>query len=387
MLILNLNLKMKSYLITGLAILLFSCEKNNSIIDVSDKSNTLKIIEAEKATQNMSAISFCVVKGDSLIWSGALGEANKSTSTKATTDTRFIIASLSKAVTTVAVLKLAESNLLNLDADINTYLPFKVINPNFPTMKITTRMLLNHTSSISDDNYKRYDFYCWNEDCSTPLGTFLKDFYDKNGQFYSNTNFYNYQPGSQAMYTNLGFTLLGYIVERVANKPFDEYCKQAIFLPLRMTKTEWRIKNVPLNELAVPYSPTITSSTPHYTFPDYPDGGLRTTPTDISKFMRMLMNNGIYNKNKILSPQTINLMRQRTSSVSTPIGTLNFGLGLYYLNFKGKELYGHGGNELGTSTEMCFDPTSKVGVIVFTNTTNPQLDLIVYSLYKYGVAQ
>lgn len=381
-------MKSKNYLIIGLGLLIFSCKKQNITLDVSDKASILKIIEAEKATQNISAISFCVVKGDNLIWSDALGEANKSIPTKATTDTRFIIASISKSITAVAAMKLAENKLLDLDSDINTYLPFEVKNPSFPTMKITTRMLLNHTSSISDAKYGKYDFYCWNEDCAVPLGSFLKDFYDSKGQFYSNDNFHGYQPGAQAMYSNMGFALLGYIIERIAKKPFDEYCKQNIFLPLGMTKTEWRLKNVPLNELAVPYSPaSYTSSTPHYTFPDYPNGGLRTTPTDLSKFMRMLINNGTHNKAQILSPQTINLMRQRTSSITSPIGTLNFGLGLYYFNFKDKELYGHGGNELGTSTEMCFDATSKVGIVVFTNTSNPNLDLIINSLYKYGIAQ
>ena len=380
-------MKSRNFLIIGLSLLFFSCEKSNITVDVSDKASILKIIEAEKATQNMSSISFCVVKGDSLIWSGALGEANKSIPTKATTDTRFIIASISKSITAVAAMKLVENKLLNLDADINTYLPFEVKNPNFPTVKITTRMLLNHTSSISDAKYNKYNFYCWNEDCAVPLGTFLKDFYDSKGQFYSNDNFHSYQPAAQAMYSNMGFALLGYIVERIAKKPFDEYCKQTIFLPLGMTKTEWRIKNVPLSELAIPYSPTITSATPHYTFPDYPNGGLRTTPTDLSKFMRMLINDGTHNKVKILSPQTINLMRQKTSSITSPIGTLNFGLGLYYFNFKDKELYGHGGNELGTSTEMVFDAASKVGVIVFTNTSNPKIDLIINSLYKYGISK
>ncbi len=371
----------------GLALLLFSCQKNNITLDGSDKANVLKIIEAEKAMQNMSAISFCVVKGDSLIWSQALGEANKSTATVATTDTRFIIASISKTITAVAAMKLVETNLLNLDEDINTYLPFQVKNQNFPNMKITAKMLLNHTSSISDKNYSRYNFYCWNEDCATPLGTFLQDFYDNGGQFYANDNFHSYQPGAQASYSNMGFALLGYIVERIANKPFDEYCRQNIFLPLGMTKTEWRLKNTPLNELAIPYSPTITSATPHYTFPDYPNGGLRTTPTDLTKFMRMLINNGTHNNVQVLLPQTVNLMQQRTSSISTLIGTLNFGLGLYYFDFKDKELYGHGGDELGTSTQMVFDATSKVGVVVFTNTTNPKIDLIISSLYKYGVSQ
>jgi CubicO group peptidase (beta-lactamase class C family) len=359
------------------------CAKQEIIVNTKDKSNIIELIESEKNTQNISAVSFCVVRGDSIIWSNALGEANKSTNTVATSETRFLIASISKTVTAVAAMKLAEKNILNLDADINKYLPFQVRNPNYASTPITARMLLNHSSSIADAHYSTFNFYCWSTDCPTPLGTFLQDFFDSNGQFYSTKSFLNNSPGSKGNYTNLGIALLGYIVERLANQPFDAYCKQNIFVPLGMTKTEWRLKNIPINELAVPYTPTHTSSKPHYTFPDYPNGGLRTTPTDLSKFMRMLMNNGSFNGVNILKPETINLMLQKTSSV----GGDDFGLGLFYYNFKGELLVGHSGGELGTTTQMFFNKDKKVGAIVFANITSAKLDLIFYSLYKYAAEQ
>ena len=67
--------------------------------------------------------------------------------------------------------------------------------------------------------------------------------------------------------------------------------------------------------------------------------------------------------------------------------TFDFGLGLYYTSFNGATLYGHGGGEQGTSTAMHFDPSTKVGVVAFTNTTSANLDLIIYTLYKYGKLQ
>jgi CubicO group peptidase (beta-lactamase class C family) len=376
---------MRQSVILVLALLLFACDKQEVVIDVAKKDNVRKIIESEKRVQKLNAVSYCVVKGDSLIWSEAVGNATDNL--QASTETRFLIASVSKAVTAVAALKLSESGILNLDADINTYLPFQVRNPKFSNVPITTRMLLNHSGSISDAHYQQFNFYCWNKDCTIPLGVFLNDFFNTSGQFYSSNSFYDYSPGSQANYTNMGYALLGYIVERVANRPFDEYCKQNIFIPLGMTKSEWRLKNIPVAELAIPYSPTFTSSTPHYTFPDYPNGGLRSTPRDISLFLRMIINNGTFKGNRIISTQTAELMKKYTLSLTRGGLTFDFGLGIYYSDVKGKRLLGHGGGEQGTSTAMHYDPESRVGVVVFTNTTSANLNKIIYPLYKFGIEQ
>lgn len=371
------------YAIFLVLILLFSCQKEEIVIDTSSKANVLKIIEAEKGLQNLHAVSFCVVKGNEVLWSDAIGNATETKS--ATTETRFFVASITKSVTAVAIMQLMEKNLLNLDADISIYLPFQVRNPKHPNVPITTRMLLNHSSSISDAFYSTFDFFCWNIDCPTPLGTFLNDFLNTSGKFYSSKTFYTYSPGTQGNYSNLGFALLGYIIERVSNQPFDEYCKQYIFLPLGMNQAELRLKNVPLSELATPFSATITPSKPYYTLPDYPAGGLITTPNELSIFLRMLINKGTFNSVKILDPQTIELMQKKTMPLTRGGLDFHLGLGMYYHNFKGKELYGHGGGDQGITTNMAYDIENGVGVIVFTNTTLANLDLMMYSLYKFGI--
>ena len=364
------------------------CTKNEEIvIDTKQKANVLKIIEAESQIQSLNSVAFCVLKDDNVLWADAIGYANKEKNKLATPDTRYLIASISKAVTAIATMQLQEQQKLDLDTDINTYLPFSVRNPNFPEKIITIRMLLNHTSSISDDQLNKYNFYCFGYDCTEPLGNFVDNFFSTGKEYYSSDSFFNYTPGEKGNYTNLGYTLLGYIVEKTANQPFDEYCKQNIFLPLGMSKTEWRIKNTPFDEWAVPYSVTNTPTMPYYSFPDYPDGGLKTTVADLSKFLRMLMLDGKLNSVQILRPETIQLMRNPTVGFQRGSLFLQFGLGMYYTDIKGKILYGHGGGEQGTSTEMYYDLNSKVGVIIFTNTTNANLNLITYSLYKYGIQQ
>jgi CubicO group peptidase (beta-lactamase class C family) len=175
------------------------------------------------------------------------------------------------------------------------------------------------------------------------------------------------------------------LVEVIAQKPFDIYCKENIFNPLEMTKTEWRLSNIPLNELAIPYGPLFTPSSPHYTFIDYPDGGLRTTVIDLSKFLRMIIMNGSFNRHEIISPETISIMKQSTGEKDADGYT--YGLGLLYMKNGNFNLCGHDGGEQGVSTQMFYDSNSGTGAIVFTNTSMRYLDLITNALIQYGINQ
>jgi CubicO group peptidase (beta-lactamase class C family) len=377
----------KSIMVLAVLILTGACEKESTLVDTSQKEEVLAVIKSEKGIQGMPSVAFCVVKNERLLWSDAIGYADVDKKIGATPETRYLIASISKAVTAIALMQLYDRGLFKLDDDINKFLPFKVIHPKHPDVPITFKMLLNHTSSISDLHYNTFNMYCWNHDCPTPLDEYMRNFFTPGNQLNSPNNFYDYQPGEKANYTNNGFALIGYLVEVITKKRFDVYCKEQIFNPLGMKKTEWRLANIPLNELAIPYAPTITSKKPHYTFPDYPNGGLRTTVLDLSKILRMLIMKGTLDGKQILKSETVALMQKRTSSIDRGIVSFQPGLGMYHQEIGGRELYGHGGNEQGAATEMFFDANEGTGVIVFTNSNFSNLEVIFSSLFQYANQQ
>lgn len=287
--------------------LLFSCKKDDAPVDISSPAEVLKIIQAEKNIQNLNSVAFCVVRNDQILWIDAIGSANREKKITATPETRYLIASISKTITAVAAMQLYEKGLLDIDADVNIYLPFTVKNTKFPDQKITTRMLLSHSGSISDDRIHELNLLCFGFDYPQPMGDFLNDLFTEGRQYYSTKNYYNYSPGEKANYSNVGFTLIGYLVERVSGQDFDTYCKANIFIPLGMTKSEWYLKNTPQEELAIPYSPLLTGvfQSPHFTSPCLPAANLRTTVTDLSKFLRAIIMNGSFNDYQMLKPETI----------------------------------------------------------------------------------
>lgn len=357
-----------------------SCQKDDDLT-VNSKEELEQKLKDEVERQDLISIAYCVVKNDRILHSGAFGYADVDNNLLAQDNTRYLIASISKTITAVALMQLVEQNIISLDDNINAYLPFPVRNPNYPNQKITYRMLLSHTSSISDEFQENFELDCFGTDCSMTLEQYFNNVFVSGGPYYSNDNFSNNAPGTNEDYSNLGSALVGYLVERISQMPFDEYCKNNIFVPLEMTKTEWRLANIPLNELAIPYSSEITSANPHYTFPDYPNGGLRTNVLDLSKFLRAIIMNGSLNGTQILTSVSVNEMK-----------TLQFGsteqcLSFYYEVIGDNRYLGHSGGEKGATAEMYFDKDSNIGIIVFSNEEDAPLDNIISLLFNYGKKQ
>ena len=106
-----------------------------------------KIIEFLMRRGHFPSISTCIIKNDQVVWSKGYGFSNKEEGILATENTVYQIASVTKTVTGTALMQLYDQGHFNLDDNVNDYLPFNLINPNFPEHLITFRMLLSHQTS------------------------------------------------------------------------------------------------------------------------------------------------------------------------------------------------------------------------------------------------
>ncbi len=144
-----------------------------------------------------------------------------------TPDSLLRIASLSKLVTSIGVMKLVEQKKIDLDADVSNYLGFSLRNPAFPNTPITARLLMTHNSSVRDDGENYWAAYPHTLQELFKPGTAL---WNKGAHFDSNS-----APGKQFVYTNLNYGILATIVERVSGERFDHYMSKAVFQPLGIT--------------------------------------------------------------------------------------------------------------------------------------------------------
>jgi CubicO group peptidase (beta-lactamase class C family) len=338
-------------------------------------------IKANLVQAHIPGLSAAIVKNGQIVWKGAYGYSRVNAQEPVTSDTLFELASVSKTVIATAVMQVWENGLLDLDADINLYLPFQVINPHFPDVPITTRMLMTHTSSINDVDLIYVREYRLG-DPTIPLGIFLEDYLTPGGQYYDpDGNYSQAAPGTVWDYSNIGASLAAYLVETITGIPFDEYCKTKIFQPLGMTETSYRFADLDTSHIAMPYGYNDHSGRYYpygfYGCPIYPAGWVITSAPQLARHLISFIQYGEVDGVRILRPETVEEMRR----IQYPDVSSTFGLLWYYKTLHSWELMGHNGGNNGVSTEMFFRPEDGVGVILLMNGNWTQQNLhIIYAV-------
>jgi CubicO group peptidase (beta-lactamase class C family) len=314
----------------------------------------------------LPGLSAAVVRGSEVVWSRAWGLANIAAGRRVTPDTLFMLASVSKTVIATAVLQAMEENLFELDTDVNDVLPFSVRNPVHPGVPITVRELLTHTSSIRDNWNLLIDSYVAG-DAAMELGRFLRRYLAPGGADLAPNNYYAFGPGRSYRYANVGASLAAYLVEAASGIGFDTWCERRIFAPLGMDRAGWHLAGLPRRDVAIPYGWAGAKNTyvPYgqYGYPDYPDGALRTTASQLARHLAMVMNGGSWHGHRLLSAATVReLRRDQIPDLEPDQGLIWFGL-----QRAGRSLFGHDGGDDGVATVCFFDPEADVGVVALAN--------------------
>ncbi len=322
----------------------------------------------------MAGVAGSIIIDGKIVWMKGYGYADKANKIPFTENTVMNVASITKTLTGVCMMRLVEEKKLSLDADINTYLPFKVINPYAPKEKITLRMIATHSSSLADrDPFYGDSTYFTDKDSPEPLGDFLKEYFVPGGKHYSDSNFYQAKPGEYWEYSNIAAGLAGYIVERISGKKLNEYSQSLIQKPLGMKNSSWFLSETDRSKHAKLYRNQGDRSfqIPLYGMTTYPDGGLRTSVNDLSQFFAMLLKKGTHNGKRILQAATIKDMQTLQFTAKNKPANMNLAEkneGIFWRTKNNVTLLGHGGRDHGVKTLMLTDMNKTVGIILFTNT-------------------
>ena len=374
------TLRINLTFLLSLLLFTYSCTKDE--IPINTATDFEEYIQDEMDIQNIPAMSVLIFKENQSIYEHYFGKANLEQNTVLAPDHLFLLASISKTVTATALLQLYDQGLFLLDDKINDYLSFEVNVPNQNTA-ITFKMLLTHTSAINDGSALDGQYY-YGEDSPLALASFLENYLTPGGDFYNaSENFHDFTPGTKHEYSNEGSALIAVLVEEISGLDFNTYCKQNIFTPLGMTNTHWRLDEIS-QTIVQPYEYTNSGyeAVQHYTFTDYPNGGLRSTTRDMFTFLSAFVSDGLSNNYQLLKAETVNKM------ISPQIPNIDDEVGLHlFLMNKNHNLWGHDGGEQGVSTILAFNPSTKIGAIVLSNQSDIDLDAILEEAYKFGLKQ
>jgi CubicO group peptidase (beta-lactamase class C family) len=324
----------------------------------------------------LAGLGACIVKDGRIAWNGGFGLADIESKRPVAIDTIFNVGSVSKTVTLAAFMLLWEKGQCGLDDDINEYLSFPVRNPRFPEKPITLRMLLSFTAGIFDVDFEagrnRLDFLEENHDPEISAEEALKEFLVPGGKYYSDKNFLESAPGERYAYSNSSYSLIGCVVERLGGRPFWEYSREKIFVPLRMKDSSWRLADLNRGRFAYAYlkkSGRVSKEEPS-TWPGYMDGGLYTTVGDFGNFLIMMMNRGRFEGRQIMKPETVDTMLALQNPKGAPQGrgfpTLGRGFVWVLSEIKGRRIFQMNGFGPAFFAQVYFDPAQKIGGAFFT---------------------
>lgn len=344
-------------------------------------------------------LAYLVMKGNAEKGYGCFGYADTRRKTPVKRTTLFRIASISKPITATAIMQLVQRRKCRLDEDVSRYLGYTLRNPRYPKKPITLRHLLTHTSGITDHgHYERFLEASYSMS-PPPLSSIVR----RGGIYYTKKAWKKQPPGKSFEYSNLGFGVIGTLVERISKMRFDEYCKKNIFMPLGM-KSSFNIDDIAdADDIATLYAHyseeerehgdnknkrefepsmdnynggrpperNLRGFTPGYNAMIHsPQGGARTSVDDLGKFMATCMNGGAHRGGRILQYWAAAYMQRELWSGAQPNGIRRKnGLSFHITQnlVKGVRLVGHSGRAYGFQGMMYFDPVRKNGIIILMN--------------------
>jgi CubicO group peptidase (beta-lactamase class C family) len=343
-----------------------------------------EFVIAQMNATHVAGLAATVARDGHPLWTNSYGYADAALGRKVTDATRFGIGSVSKVVTAVAALQLVEQGKLALDADLAMVVPFPFRNPKFADKPITLRHLLTHTSSLVRD-FDTTAFPAVIPEAQTATMP-LKDAIE--GVFTGSNSYRDVAPGTQYEYSNLGASVVGYIVERVSGEKFEDYVAAHVYRPLGMNATYARFHEYvggPGTDWAMPYSwedqKLADIPLPTQADPFYPCGEMLSTPTDLALLFGALAGGGTVLGHKVLESATVDQM------LTAQLPGINFDSPLQGLIVYGQDvgpdmMIGHAGNIWGSSSDGRFRKSDHLTVVVLVNadavaeTAPPVMDMI-----------
>ena len=311
------------------------------------------LIPSQLRNRNIAGAVVSVVKDGQVLFQKGYGYADVEQKKPVLPDqTLFRPGSISKLFTATAVMQLVEQGKLDLDRDINDYLDFAI--PKTYPQPVTLRQLLTHTGGFQET---LKNLFVAHQSDIKPLRTYLVN--EMPARIFA--------PGKIPSYSNYGFTLAGYIVERASGEKFERYIENHILKPLGMNHSTF---DQPLptqlaSQMSKGYLGASKKPRDFEWVQAAPAGALTTTAADMTRFMLAFLQNGAVEGVSILKPETVRQMETRQFEFDPMLP----GLGITFMEYliDPVRIIAHGGDTVYFHSDMILVPDAHVGYFLSYN--------------------
>jgi D-alanyl-D-alanine carboxypeptidase len=343
-------------------------------------------------------LSLVIVKDEEIVYQKGFGLADGLRNVPATADTVYNQWSMVKPFTAAAVLQLHEQGLLDIDDPVSNYLPFfEVQYPSESSETITIRHLLNHSSGFRNNVPEIIGWVHFDGDPEWDQTDLIKEKLPDYAEL-------DYEPGSQGVYTNVGYMVLTAVIEATSGQTYQQYMIDHIFKPLRMDQTNWIYTKAMIANEATGAAPSVDIQAlllplvmeknkrdvlirekrdgilwfNHvYTDQKGPTGPIGP-PTDTARFILAYLSGGELDGRRILSEESVAMLTNESHILpgNTPEANefkdydeMYQGLGWAYV-VEGDDFFiTHSGGGPGFAANMRLYPNRDLGMVILANGT------------------
>ena len=341
------------------------CAGASNVQENPDYSLIDSFIQSQMEDCRIPGFSVGIIRGNDLVYMQGYGRADE-TGRAVTPQTPFVVGSVSKTMTALAVMQLAEEGKVALDKPVQTYLPSFALADGSMAAAVTVRQLMNHTSGIpTEAEFQAASLRGDDETISGLVGKF--------GVIAPAS-----KPGEKFRYGNANYIILGELIQKVSGMSYGEYMKTRIFDPLEMHHSHTTLIEAAADGLAVGYRSIFGFAVPSglpYRQDFLPAASIISCAEDMTHFMMAMQNGGRYKDAQVLSAQGIGQMMASSSEVSRWV---SYGLGWYVTS---GSIY-HGGELSDYQAKVKLLTEDGLGIVLMYNTSSSTLGTLLNVGYR-----
>jgi CubicO group peptidase (beta-lactamase class C family) len=314
-----------------------------------------------------------IVSRDSIVHLGTYGLADVKAGQPVTETTHFCLGSCTKSFTGLALLKLAGKGRIDLNTPVREIAPeIEIENPWKDVHPVRVIHLLEHTAGFEDSHINWFYFQGPALTLRQALGakTHLHKVY--------------WPPGTRFCYSSVGFTIAGYIIEKVSGRQYGDYMQEALLEPIGMTSSTVGSSEESRRLLATGYD---KHSRPFPRWYDYdePAGAMNASIEEMARFIQFMLHRGAVGEKRIIAADLFDRIGRPTTTLAAQAGLAtgySFGIGTNYKN--GAKWYGHGGAVPGFVAEYAYNLDLGIGFVVLQNSFDLTFnDALFYRTWRF----
>src|SRR5688500_1616615 len=303
-----------------------------------------------------------LVRLDGVEWAGGVGYADRDARTPVTADTHFRAGSISKTFVAIALVQLYEDGEIDLDTPVAELASdVEIDNAWMGGDPVRLIHLLQHTAGLDDMHFN--EIYNQSHPPDLPLPEVLA--------LNPSSRVVRWQPGTRMSYSNPGYAIAGYLIEKVTGQKYEDRIAEKIFKPAGMPTSSFVLTKDDEAILAKGYRGPSGPPVPYTQIYLRPAGNLHTSALELGRWVHLLLNWGETETDLVIDPEYLSNMEHPRTTVASNAGLrTGYGSGIASTQVEGFPILGHGGGIEGFSSLYGYSTSRDVGYVILLNSTH-----------------